>query len=184
MPTFREHLFLNINFVFMHRVFRFIWMISLIIACGCRSMIQVEFAQTDTEEGKLAACNLARQEDKQARTIFPRAVKAMRKARLTGFEPDSVRRMIVSVRQLPDKLHYSNINTSLRFSEKDIVVVYAERWRNLDMWVFALPAELNPKGVDIPLIAFPKNDLEKAIRRKFNIRYKSVSESDFNQGIW
>lgn len=157
---------------------------SMLLSWGCRSTVQVEFAQTFTSEGILAACNLARQKDRKAKKIFPRAVKAMRKARLTGFEPDSIRRMMISVQQLPDKLHYSNVATSLKFSEKDIVVVYAERWRNLEMWVFALPAELNPKQVDIPLIAFPKHDLEKAIGKKISVRYKTVSEYDFNQGFW
>lgn len=169
----------------MRRIFGFLLIVSWLLgAAGCRSAIRLEFAKTETSEGTLAACNLAKQDDRRAAQLFPRAVKAMRKARLTGFEPDSVRRMIVSVHQIPDKLHYSNAFVSMDFTEKDIVIVYAERWRNLDMWVFALPAELNPKRVDIPLIAFPKDDLEKAVRRKLEVHYKTVSEADFNNGIW
>lgn len=169
----------------MHRLSRFFFIIgSLLLATSCRSTIQLEFAQAVTSEGTLAACNLAQQKDRQAKTLFPRAVKAMRKARLTGFEPDSIRRMIVSVQQIPEKLTYTNIAGTLRFSEQDIVIVYAERWRNLDMWVFSLPAEINPKRADLPLIAFPFKDLEKAVRKKLIIRYKTVSESDFNHGIW
>jgi hypothetical protein len=159
-------------------------MSALLFGAGCRSTIQLEFAQAVTSEGTLAACNLARQKDRQAKKLFPRAIKAMRKARLTGFEPDSVHRMIVSVQQIPEKLSYTNLAGTLRFTEQDIVIVYAERWRNLDMWVFSLPAEINPKRADLPLIAFPIKDLEKAVRKKLIIRYKTVSESDFNYGIW
>ncbi|WP_448518840.1 hypothetical protein [Rhodoflexus sp.] len=156
----------------------------MLLAASCRNTIRLEFAQAVTSEGTLAACNLAKQDDRRAVKLFPRAVKAMRSTRLTGFEPDSIRRMIVSVQQLPEKLQYNNVAVSLQFTASDIVVVYAERWRNTDMWVFALPAELNPKRVDIPLIAFPQKDFEKAIRRKLEIHYKTVSESDFNQGLW
>ncbi|MCS6967581.1 MAG: hypothetical protein RMJ44_01355 [Cytophagales bacterium] len=159
-------------------------LIFALLLASCRSAIQLEFAQVVTDEGTLAACHLAKQADRRAKYLFAKAVKAMRKSRLTGFEPDSTHRMIVSIEQIPEKLRYTNAAGSLQFSEKDIVVVYAERWRNLDMWIFALPAELNPKRVDIPLIAFPQKELEKAMRKKLAIRYKTVSESDFNNGIW
>jgi len=169
----------------MHRFYQLLFAVTgLLLAAGCRSTIYLEFAQAVTNEGTLAACNLAQQKDKQAKTLFPRAVKAMRKARLTAFEPDSVNRRIVSVQQLPDKLKYSNLSGTLQLTEKDMVIVYAERWRNLDVWVFSLPAELNPTRADLPRIAFPVKDLERAIRKKLDIRYKTVSESDFNYGHW